>query len=530
MVTFTRPSPVTRITGSFAAHVARGSVNPGVDYGAASGSPVYSPEAGVVAATAWSNSVGWWVTIFFDNGWSADLLHNTRITVSAGQRVARGQQVAVSGGTGSSATGPHIHWSLRPNHTTGLVNRGNVDGEQYVGGTTGAGGTVGSDVTHQYIKDQLGVDYVRALQRQLGVTDDGIVGAQTVKAWQAKVGTPADGIWGHQSNRALQTFLGIGVDGLWGPATTAAIKLAIDTGKFGAAPTPPNTRTVLGVEVNVRTAPSSQATKTGVYAANSVVELPYFTRGESVSNVDIWFVDASKTKFAWAGGFTSQNTAGMTEITVAEVPKPKWPTEKYSFAPAGNFVTRVAPADWSNFENEYSVPDPASRKGFPAKPTSVVLHQWGNPNDYTISSVINTFQARHEDPNARVSAHFVVNDDEIVQMVSLDHRAYHAGPAGNDFVGIEIDPRMTPATIANVRKVLEFLRSRNDNAALTNVLHKSLAATSCGTWIEPHLNALTLGPTDPQEPTDPSDDVIPAWYRKEVEGLIEYLRSSLETS
>src|SRR5690606_20628089 len=139
MPAFARPSTVKSITCSFKCHTSRGSVNPGVDYGARSGTPVYAASTGVVAATAWSNSVGWWVTVFYDNGWSADYLHNTRITVTKGQRLKRLQQIAVSGGTGSVATGPHIHWSLRPNHTAGLVNRGNVDGERYISGTQPGG-------------------------------------------------------------------------------------------------------------------------------------------------------------------------------------------------------------------------------------------------------------------------------------------------------------------------------------------------------------------------------------------------------
>lgn len=372
---------------------------------------------------------------------------------------------------------------------------------------TGSAAAGEGTVEFTYIKAQLGTDYVIKLQTQLGVTADGIVGVGTVSAWQKKVGTPADGIWGHNSNVALQKFLGINPDGLWGAGTTAAIKAAIDANKFGAAPTPPNTRTVGPIEVNVRAAASASAQKLTFYAAGAVIELPYFVKGEVVNGVDLWFVDASKTKFAWAGGFTSYNTAGMTELPTTTPPTSQYPTVKYTLTKAGDFVTNVAPADWSNFENQYSVPVVADRKGFPAKPTSVVIHQWGNPGDYTLSSVINTFQTRHTADKA-VSAHFVVNANSITQMVSLDSRAYHAGSGGNDFVGIEADPKMDPGTIANIRKVLEFLKARNGGVALTNVLHKNVpgASTSCGTWIEPHLAELNVA--TPVGPTQAEVDAL----------------------
>lgn len=242
----------------------------------------------------------------------------------------------------------------------------------------------------------------------------------------------------------------------------------------------------------VRSAPWRSAPKVGENAADSLQDFGFWTIGEKVTlngiTTDLWYVTDDQKGFSWAGGYKSQEKAGLEEMApVPEPPVITWPTTPYTFEAAGDFVTRVAPAHWSNFENEHSVPLAKDRKGFPALPSSVVLHQWGNPGDYLITSVINTFQARHDIADQRKSAHFVVNDDEIVQMVSLDHRAYHAGANGNDFVGIEIDPKMGPKTIANVRKVLTFLKERNEGEQLVNVLHKTLSNTTCGEWIEPHM-------------------------------------------
>ncbi|PMZ00359.1 M23 family metallopeptidase, partial [Pseudomonas sp. FW306-02-F02-AB] len=45
-------------------------------------------------------------------GLNTAFLHLSRIDVRVGERVRRGQPVALSGMTGR-ATGPHLHWSLK---------------------------------------------------------------------------------------------------------------------------------------------------------------------------------------------------------------------------------------------------------------------------------------------------------------------------------------------------------------------------------------------------------------------------------
>lgn len=48
---------------------------------------------------------------------------------------------------------------------------------------------------------------VKALQKWLGVDDDGVIGRETVTAWQKKIGVEADGIFGVQSMKAWQRYL-----------------------------------------------------------------------------------------------------------------------------------------------------------------------------------------------------------------------------------------------------------------------------------------------------------------------------------
>ena len=48
---------------------------------------------------------------------------------------------------------------------------------------------------------------IKALQRKLGITADGLIGKNTIKALQRWLGVPADGICGKQTTIALQRFL-----------------------------------------------------------------------------------------------------------------------------------------------------------------------------------------------------------------------------------------------------------------------------------------------------------------------------------
>lgn len=140
MPTFQRPINIApSVSCSFGCHTSRQppSVNPGCDYRAAIGIPVYAPESGTIAVDDDNSSgaAGISLVIFHDNGWSSDIMHLTRNVVTSGMKVARGQLVGYSGNTGAS-TGPHVHWSLRPVHSASYSNRGNVDPELYVGAVT----------------------------------------------------------------------------------------------------------------------------------------------------------------------------------------------------------------------------------------------------------------------------------------------------------------------------------------------------------------------------------------------------------
>ncbi len=86
----------------------------GMDIGAAAGTNVLAANDGTVIKAGWNNSYG--NVVMIDHGGSIVTLyaHNSKLLVSTGDVVARGQVIAQVGSTGDS-TGPHIHFEVRVN-------------------------------------------------------------------------------------------------------------------------------------------------------------------------------------------------------------------------------------------------------------------------------------------------------------------------------------------------------------------------------------------------------------------------------
>jgi murein DD-endopeptidase MepM/ murein hydrolase activator NlpD len=86
----------------------------GVDYGAATGTPVRSVGDGVVDFAGVQNGYGNVVMVKHNNNDSTLYAHLSRINVRRGDRVIQGQNIAAVGATGW-ATGPHLHFEFRVN-------------------------------------------------------------------------------------------------------------------------------------------------------------------------------------------------------------------------------------------------------------------------------------------------------------------------------------------------------------------------------------------------------------------------------
>ncbi|WP_069169165.1 M23 family metallopeptidase [Streptomyces griseus] len=84
----------------------------GVDFRAASGTPVVAVGAGTVVEAGWGGAYGNNIVLRMADGTYTQYGHLSSIGVSVGRSVASGEQIGLSGSTGNS-TGPHLHFEAR---------------------------------------------------------------------------------------------------------------------------------------------------------------------------------------------------------------------------------------------------------------------------------------------------------------------------------------------------------------------------------------------------------------------------------
>lgn len=105
-----------RISSSFnpnRKHPVTGRVSPhnGTDFALSIGTPVYATGDGKVILTRNHPYAGKYVVIQHGNSYKTRFLHLSKILVKRGQKVTRGQRIALSGNTGRT-TGPHLHYEF----------------------------------------------------------------------------------------------------------------------------------------------------------------------------------------------------------------------------------------------------------------------------------------------------------------------------------------------------------------------------------------------------------------------------------
>ncbi|MFF7528082.1 M23 family metallopeptidase [Streptomyces bobili] len=99
----------------------------GIDFHAASGTPVHAVGLGTVVEAGWGGAYGNQVVIRMNDGTYTQYGHLSSIAVSVGQKVAPGQQIALSGASGN-VTGAHLHFEAR----TGAEYGSDIDPAAYL--------------------------------------------------------------------------------------------------------------------------------------------------------------------------------------------------------------------------------------------------------------------------------------------------------------------------------------------------------------------------------------------------------------
>ena len=99
-----------RITSTFGGRSSPGGIgstnHKGIDIAGSYGIPVYASDGGTVSYAGWMGGYGYLVEIDHGNGYVTRYGHNSSLTVSVGEHVYKGQQIARVGSTGNSNRQP----------------------------------------------------------------------------------------------------------------------------------------------------------------------------------------------------------------------------------------------------------------------------------------------------------------------------------------------------------------------------------------------------------------------------------------
>jgi murein DD-endopeptidase MepM/ murein hydrolase activator NlpD len=86
----------------------------GLDFTAETGTPIYASADGIVTTAEQQPDYGRIIKINHGAGIETRYAHTSKILVKVGDRVLRGQKIALVGSTGRS-TGSHLHFEVRLN-------------------------------------------------------------------------------------------------------------------------------------------------------------------------------------------------------------------------------------------------------------------------------------------------------------------------------------------------------------------------------------------------------------------------------
>lgn len=263
-----------------------------------------------------------------------------------------------------------------------------------------------------------------------------------------------------------------------------------------------------------------------VFPAGDVLDFKGYVHGQLVDGNDIWFVGKHTGGYIWSGGFIDSGTHDLADLTsVAPTPTPT-PVPPLSplYEKELACVTSVNQVNTTNYEVG----------NFPAKPVGTVLHDFGTDGRDTLVGSLAHFQRADT-----TAPHFTVSGKKIIQTGMLSWRMYHAGPQGNDKIGIEIDPDVdtNADTKASVLLLLSELEAKYGK--LERHLHSEYMVTACGDdvkkagLLDVPVPEPTPEPTPDPEPTPevpvPKPDLLPSFIRTLVPYIVGAIVSFLAT-
>ena len=91
-----------------------GRMHRGIDIAASSGTHIKAADGGIVSFSGWQGTYGYMVEIDHENGYKTRYAHCSKLIVSKGTRVYKGEHIANIGSTGRS-TGSHLHFEVIKN-------------------------------------------------------------------------------------------------------------------------------------------------------------------------------------------------------------------------------------------------------------------------------------------------------------------------------------------------------------------------------------------------------------------------------
>ena len=304
----------------------------GMDFACAIGTEIRSIGDGVVRWADWNQNLGsnpWniipyatgsgiFVAVDHGNGYVSLYCHLSETLMNIGDRVTAGAIIGKSGTTGNS-TGPHLHLEL--------IYMPNVNGWNY-------GRVDPASLMSNFIP--VGSITVEANQRKVGPSNLNqrseaktsapvvrVVPANTIETFSGYVLGEMVDVGGVRSNIWYKDNQGYVWSGGFTEQTTAG--LADHT----PAPAPAaNQRKVGPANLNQRSSANTSAPIVRVIEANTLETFSGYVRGENVNTggvqSNIWYADSQG--YVWSGGFTTQSTTGLADLTPAPAPTVPTPT------------------------------------------------------------------------------------------------------------------------------------------------------------------------------------------------------------